>query len=296
MKHHSVEDDQVLWSNIEWRSFEANGRSFPHAALMVDAQVQDSKVPALMQLDLGNDPTVLYHYSNLAFGIKANFLHLVSGTIANRRFRNESFRFIETGGRPSPASGPILLGSLGSSFFKDRVLLLDFVKQRVAILGKGFQLPHALERGFEYLPVTHNRYGNLLVTATINGRAEHDVVFDTGSSMFAMVTGHRNWIEWTNRRDDDARNSIIRANSWGRTAVLIGAPLIGSLCISAEPAIVPSSFSNRRDCRISALKRLLPWAPPSSATSCSTVNSPSWWTLLGGVSAFLGDRSGLIEN
>jgi hypothetical protein len=199
---------------------------------MVDAQLQASKVPALMQLDLGNDPTVLYHYSNLAFGVKANVLHLISGTIANRRFRNEGIRFMETGGRATPTSGPILLGSLGSSFFKDRILLLDFVKQRVAILGKGSQLARALEREFDYLPVTRNRFGNLLVTATINGRAEHDVVFDTGSSMFALATGHRNWTEWTNRREDDSRNSIIRANSWGRTAVLIGAPLTGTLCVS----------------------------------------------------------------
>ncbi len=231
VRHSSVEDDQILWSPITWRSFEVDGRSFPHAVLMVDAQLQGSKVPALMQLDLGNDPTVLYDYSNLAFGVKAHILHLFSGTIANRRFRDESIRFMETGGQPTPTSGPILLGSLGSSFFKDRILLLDFVKQRVAILGKGLQSPHVVERGFEYLPVTRNRFGNLLVTATINGRAEHDVVFDTGSSMFGLATGHRNWIEWTNRREDDSRNSIIRANSWGRTAVLIGAPLTGTLCV-----------------------------------------------------------------
>lgn len=228
--HRPVEDDHVLWSAMVWKPFEVDGRSFPHAALMVHAQLQGSKVPALMQLDLGNDPTVLYRYSNLAFGIKANTLHLITGTIANRRFQNESIRFLETGGQPTPTAGPILLGSLGGSFFKDRILLLDFVKQRVAILGKGAQLPRALKQEFDFLPVTRNRFGNLLITATINGRAEHDVVFDTGSSMLALATGRRNWTKWTNRREDDSRNSIIRANSWSRTAILIGAPLTGTLC------------------------------------------------------------------
>jgi len=230
IRRRPVEDAPVLWSAIVWTPFEVDGRSFPHAALMVHAQLQGSKVPTLMQLDLGNDPTVLYRYSNLAFGIKADTLHLISGTIANRRFHNESIRFLDTGGQPTPSAGPILLGSLGSSFFKDRILLLDFVKQRVAILGKGAQLPRALEQEFDFLPVTRNRFGNLLITATINGRAEHDVVFDTGSSILALETGPRNWTKWTNRREDDSRNSVVRANSWSRTAILIGAPLTGTLC------------------------------------------------------------------
>jgi hypothetical protein len=209
---------------------------------MVDAQLEGSNAAGLLQLDLGNDPTVLYDYSDLEFGIKARVFHLMSGMIANRRFRNDSFRFLGTGGQPTPTPGPILLGSLGSSFFKDRILLLDFVKQRVAILGKGSRLPHGLEGGVDYLPVSHNKYGNLLVTAMINGHVEPNVIFDTGSSMLAMMTGRRNWTEWTNRRDDDISNSTMRGNSWGRTAVVIGAPLTGALCVGRACADHPIVF------------------------------------------------------
>lgn len=166
----------------------------------------------------------------------------MSGTIANRRFRNESFRFLGTGGQPTPTPGPILLGSLGDSFFKDRILLLDFVKQRVAILGKDSRMPHGLEGEVNYLPVTYNKYGNILVSATINGHAKPNVMFDTGSSIFAMVTGRGNWMEWTNRRADDLRNSTMRVNSWGRTAVLIGAPLTGTLCVGRACADHPVVF------------------------------------------------------
>ncbi|HUP03214.1 MAG TPA: hypothetical protein VMU19_04460, partial [Bryobacteraceae bacterium] len=113
---------------------------------------------------------------------------------------------------------------------------------RVAILGKGVPLPQRLEGEFEYLPVTRNRYGNLLVTATVNGRAQRNVVFDTGSSSLAMVTGHANWSKWTNRADDDAGNQIVRASSWGQTAVLVGAPLSGSLCIGRACADRPLVF------------------------------------------------------
>lgn len=242
LRQPAPEDNRIFWANIVWKSVEAGGHLFPHAALMVDAQLEGSNAPALMQLDLGNEPTVLYEYSDFKFGIEARTLHLMSGTIANRRFRNESFRFLDTGGHPTPTARPILLGTLGSSFFNDRILLLDFVRQRVAILGKGSRLPHELLRGVDYLPIAHNKYGNLLVTATINGRVVPNVIFDTGSSMLAMVTGRRNWMQWTSRQDDDPRNSIMRVNSWGRTAVLLGAPLSGTICVGRACADRPTVF------------------------------------------------------
>jgi hypothetical protein len=154
------EDNRIRWASIVWQSIEVDGHTFPHAALMVEAQFQDWKFPALMQLDLGNEPTVLYRFSDPKFGFKARALHLVSGTVANRNFRNEGFRFLGNGDRAAPTAGPIHAGSLGSSFFRDRILLLDFAKQRLAILGKGAPLPPALARAVEYLPVTQNRYGN----------------------------------------------------------------------------------------------------------------------------------------
>ena len=240
--HRSSEGNQIRWANIVWKSLEANGDTFPHAFLMVDTQLQNLKSPAFMQLDLGNEPTVLYQFSDLNFGIKAQVLHLISGTIANRSFRNESFRILGTGDQAAPTAGPILIGSLGSSFFKERILLLDFVKQRIAILGKGSAMPRELEQGVEYLPITHNKYGNLLVSTTINGRPVTNVMFDTGSSMATMITGRANWIEWTKRQEHDSLNSVIRGNSWGRTAVLIGAPLLGTLCVGHACAYRPTVF------------------------------------------------------
>jgi hypothetical protein len=238
-----AEGNQACWANIVWVPFAANGDTFPHAALMVDAQLQGLKSPAMMQLDLGIAQTVLYHHSDLNLGFKARVLHRFSGTVANRSFRNETFRFWGTGEQSASTAGPILIGSLGSSFFEDRILLLDFVKQRIAILGRGSQLPDELERTIEYLPIMRNRYGNLLIPTTINGRTIPNVMFDTGSSVLAMATGRANWMAWTKRQEHDSLNSVIRGgNSWGRTTTVIGAPLLGTLCVGHACAYRPIIF------------------------------------------------------
>ena len=78
LRHPAPEDNQVLWANIVWKSVEAGGHLFPHAALMVDAQLEGSNAKGLLQLDLGNEQTVLYDDSDFKFGIEARVLHFTA--------------------------------------------------------------------------------------------------------------------------------------------------------------------------------------------------------------------------
>ena len=220
---------------MAWEPLNVSGHTVEHAALMVEVELEGSSKPVLMQLDLGTYSTVMHRtpYAELRRKdrVTRNIVSM-SGTIANRRFQDERFGFRTDVPEPTPANKPLRLGTIGSSFFEHRILLLDFVKQRLAILGKGAALPSTLERNIEYLPLKYT-YGHVLVTATIDGREEPNVIFDTGSSMVPLFTSHRRWTELTHRRTDDPANSIIRANSWGKEAVAIGAPIGGALCIGS---------------------------------------------------------------
>ena len=212
LRRPSPEDNQVRWSNMVWESFNVNGHVVEHAALMVEVELEGSRTPLRMQLDLGTYLTVMYHWAYADLRRKDRPTQnsvLMSGTIANRRFQDEGFGFRTDVSEPNPANKPLLLGSIGSSFFEQWILLLDFVKQRLAILGKGAALPPKLERCVEYLPLKY-RYGHVLVAATIDGREQPDVIFDTGSSMIPLFTGHRRWTELTHRQADDPANSVIR--------------------------------------------------------------------------------------
>jgi hypothetical protein len=218
------EDNRVHWSDMLWDKILAGGRAAQHAALMVETEFEGSRTRGVMQLDLGIYRSVLYRPA-------AGTLNSVplSGTIAHRHFRNEKFPSYPYPAAPVPATKPILLGTIGTGFFEHRILILDFVAQRLAILGKNAVLPPALDRGIEYLPLRFQD-GHVLVAAAIDGRQVLDAMYDTGASMFPLVTSRATWLEWTHRQPEDPLNSTLRVNSWGREAVLVGAP-VGTLCI-----------------------------------------------------------------
>jgi hypothetical protein len=226
LRYREREDNQVRWSNMVWQPAALNGNTVAHAALMVEAALAGSPTPAVMQLDLGTPQTLLYNPGGAEKSLS------VSGTIASRKFRNERFAALRIAGAQRPATTPILAGTVGADFFEHRILLLDFVMQRLAILGKDAPLPPGLDRNVEYLPLDY-RHGHVFVAATIDGHEDSDLFFDTGSSMMALATGRTHWREWTHRRPDDPANVIVRVNSWGKQAVLVGAPIPGTLCIGS---------------------------------------------------------------
>jgi hypothetical protein len=50
------------------------------------------------------------------------------------------------------------LGTLDLVFFEQRVLLIDFVAQRIAVTGRGEELPAAVARRFDFLPLEYRNY------------------------------------------------------------------------------------------------------------------------------------------
>lgn len=75
-----------------------------------------------------------------------------------------------------------MVGTIGAPFFENRILILDFVGSRVAILDA---LPAEVERRAVFSPLHRNN--KVFVTFTLNGKQEKEMVFDTGSSAFALT-------------------------------------------------------------------------------------------------------------
>ncbi len=228
------EDNRVCWANMIWEPLKWDGGAEEHGALMLSVKLDGADAPAVMQLDLGTPSTVVYPtvYARLLGDSRANQSGSLRGTVAGRPFRDEPLAFRWDTPEPGLPNEPIRLGTVGSAFFEHRVLILDFVKQRLAIIGKGADLPATTSPAIVYVPLTY-RYGHVFVAATIDGRKEPNLIFDTGSSMVPLFTGHKWWRELTHRRPDDPSNSVLRGSAWGQQAVLIGAPIKGVLCIGS---------------------------------------------------------------
>ena len=225
----------LSWTRMIWHSASVGGRSVEHAALMVEIQLDGMDTPAIMQLDLGSDATMVYGvpYTQLRRNDTAVGRNLVSlsGVLANCRFQGERFHVRADFGDPITPGKPISLGTVGLDFFTQRILVLDFVRQRLAVLNKGVDLPPAVQHQIDVTPI-ETRNGKMFVAVTLNGREERGLFYDTGSSLFSLMTTRNRWRELTGRRPDDPANDIWTIKSWGKDAPLIGAPMKGELCVA----------------------------------------------------------------
>jgi hypothetical protein len=146
------------------------------------------------------------------------------------RFGREWFRFAAKLGGSPEAGTPVELGTIGAAFFEKRILLLDFVAQRLAILGKDEQVPVEIARRADFVPIDYRNH-KMFVSLTLNRVEESGLFFDTGSSSMAVTTTRARWLAWTGREADDPRNTVFLAKSWGKDARWIGAPVKNSICI-----------------------------------------------------------------
>ena len=216
----------IAWSRIVWESDSVTvaGRPVERAALMVEMRLDGMSEPMLMQLDTGTPASVLlgksYEQLHRNDPVVAQAGRKLGGWVAGQRFDNEVFVVLPNLGEPRR------LGSLGAMFFEQRVLIIDFVSQRIAILDPRQDLPAK----FDFVPLDYRDH-KMFVTLTLNGSAESDMIFDTGSSALPLFTTTRRWQEWTGRRPDDPRNLALKGKSWGKEVTLAGAPLKGSICL-----------------------------------------------------------------
>jgi hypothetical protein len=136
---------------------------------------------------------------------------------------------------------PVRLGTLGVDFFRNRILLLDFVRQRLCILDEQGKLTETTEHAASFVPLTI-RGGHLMVPLTVNGNVETDFFYDTGSSLFPIATTRAKWQVITGRNGTESDNQIWRVNSWGREAVMVGAPIRGNLQVGEARLSRPLVF------------------------------------------------------
>ena len=89
----------------------------------------------------------------------------------------------------------------GRTFYY-RVLLIDYVLQRVAILPEDADMPREMKSAASFLPMSI-RGGLLFVPLAVNGKVSRDFVFDTGASLFALAPDRALWEELTGRTGDE---------------------------------------------------------------------------------------------
>jgi len=126
------------------------------------------------------------------------------------------------------------------------VLLLDFPRQRFAILDSAQRLPQEIVDHASFVPIDY-RNGHAFVPLRLGNRVVEDFFFDTGASLFPLTTTPDLWRTLTGRTGNESANTRWRVNSWGKSLEMIGAPLVGDMRIGGLRVSDPLVFHERPD-------------------------------------------------
>lgn len=223
---HSVVDEKLPWIDFEWVTHNVQDKTYEKASINIPVNIGDIKDSFTMQFDLGANLTMLYGqtfnpyfkaYSDLNQKIDTiNGYPYLTATelILNESHRIDNFSFFYESN-----FGEILndgevgndrikhIGTIGADLLKEKILIIDYPAKRIAILDS---IPTAFQKTDENLAITLDRWGRVHLPIQINGE-EKKVLFDTGSSMFPLMTTTSNWKIYT----DTLKQDSILTSTWG---------------------------------------------------------------------------------
>jgi hypothetical protein len=247
--------NDLPWEELYFAHDGLQGAYVKSTGINVPARFEGLSSAGVMQLDLGSDQTVLYGkpYESLSAqsraartddnfaGYKTN-VATFSGSIVGCNFADANLPILQNFG-DEPASGkPANLGTIGTDFFENRILIIDFVQGRVAVLNSDVQLPQTLLERARFVPLIYKR-GQIYVGLAINGR-NTAYMYDTGSDSFPLLTSRADWQALTGLNGDESGLTTWLGMAWGRQEVFRGAPLRGDLCLDQDCLSHPLVFFN----------------------------------------------------
>ena len=227
----------VEWIPFEWHEESFKGRHFEKAAIFVPVNIDGLPHKFVMQFDLGADATMIYGNSIKPFlkeydelnnkldtslpfyinGQKSCMFKDVELKLGNVSLRKNNIGYYDgygskLGKQALKKTSDILIGTIGTDITRDKVLIIDYPNKRLCITNS---VPKEyLNSSFQSFKI---KYGKIVFTLMINGTPE-DLLFDTGSSIFAITTLESNIDLVANKPNIDS----FKAPSWGKIITSYG--------------------------------------------------------------------------
>jgi len=227
------------WVNFSWVDQDLNGRHFKKSAINVYCKIKGFDNTFSFQFDLGAELTGVYEntYSSLPqFGnseikkLKSNLLFLnedqyvpdLEVSFGAYTFKTEkAYVYNEMGDvlKRYSKEDTIHLGTIGRDLFKGKVLLIDYVNHRFKISN---EVPKQYQSKVSRIEI--DKTGKIVLPLYINGK-KLKITFDTGSSLFPLITSERNVHHFASGKNIDT----LEIESWGKkhavTSKLIKHPI-----------------------------------------------------------------------
>ncbi|NVK52339.1 MAG: hypothetical protein HWD85_05345 [Flavobacteriaceae bacterium] len=219
-----------------WANDTINGKYIEKAAMFVPFNINDLRKGLFAQFDLGSNVTIIYQ-NNLKEIPELNSLKLDSLNYQNEQGKElfiikksniqigqiqldtlDIYGIYDYGKKFTPDTNNSpqdnSIGTIGSDILQDKVLIIDFPNQKITILDS---IDEKIKSNFSLVKskLINNR---IIVPFNINGDLKH-FMYDTGASLFPMVTTKSIWNYSTNKKIIDSLN----VGNFGRPIKLKGA-------------------------------------------------------------------------
>ena len=242
--------------DFEWQGATISGRYIPNAVITVPLSIDDLPYDFNMQLDLGAVTSVFYGNSIEPYlqlhpelrnkidstktfniqsqkNVKLSNIKLKMGDIDFKD--REIGLFSEFGDSLTVDSvktnSSKHIGTIAADLFQDKIVIIDYPKSQICIADK---VPRKY-RGIKYQDFVLEQ-GRIKVPLEIMGNTEM-LMFDTGSSMFSLITTKLN----AEKISDKVIVDSLLITSWGEEYTVYGLNVVSDVSFGNEtlpPALV----------------------------------------------------------
>ncbi|MBO1256322.1 hypothetical protein J3L16_11580 [Alteromonas sp. 5E99-2] len=202
------------WMNFEWGQQTIDGVELKRAAMLV--KLNDG---TRLQLDTGAPSSYLYAPAYQFDGNKIMTFDTTSGQSIN-----DTFKIHDT-----KKSDEHAVGTLGASFFKDSMLIIDFPRNRFM---KANAIPEELATSqINYIDGQVTDSLHIVTSVNVGDVTLSPVVFDTGSSIFKLVLNKEQWLQLVSKEHATAPEHTMEVPAWDRKVILYGAKSRSPICL-----------------------------------------------------------------
>lgn len=228
---------KLEWIPFDWVGAEVSGKYFDKLAITIPVTVDNLPHKFNLQLDLGAITTVFYgnsinpyleKYKNLKSKIdttltfrmqsQTNFkLKNVELKLGKVNFGKINIGIFKNFGDEIPKDSVNTkseknIGTIAPDLFQDKILIIDYAKKRICVVEK---LPNEYSKA-TFMPFKMKE-GRIKIPLNIGGKNE-DLLFDTGSSLFALITSE----DKANKITDSKIIDSLQTSSWGEKYMVYG--------------------------------------------------------------------------
>lgn len=204
--------DNMPWINFSWKSEVSNGKLLEKAAMILPMRINNTPYAFDAQFDLGAVSTMIYGNTFAPYlaedpvlqkqinskktvmieGKTCPYFEGLSIYLDNVEFPNQSVALFKDFGDVmtidsihTPTTKHI--GTVAADFFNTKILVIDFLNQKLCSIE---ELPAEWTKNINLVDIEYIEGNNWIILPLQVGDTVRKVVFDTGSSLFPLVSSH----------------------------------------------------------------------------------------------------------